>query len=199
MNELFKRFVTAILLAATFWFAYTQLPSYFLSAGFMVILGIILINEWPRLAYKTPWLWILTPFYPVLPFAVLVFLNESSFRWGLILLFLIVCSHDIGAYLVGKKWGKHKILPSVSAGKTWEGFLGGLIISTVVTFSLVYSYSVLPAWQVLLFTVCMNGAAVIGDLWESFLKRRAGLKDSGTFLPGHGGLLDRFDSIMFGL
>ncbi|MGC2311000.1 MAG: CDP-archaeol synthase [Candidatus Babeliaceae bacterium] len=200
MNEFFKRIVTAIFLALGFGVIYSQLPVWVLSCCLGLILLYILVFEWPRLADKSPVLWLLTPLYPILPFVLCILLNQSNQRVLLIVLLLIICSHDAGAYVAGKLWGKHKIIPRVSPGKTWEGFIGGYAISLLVTFVLLNSFALTVRLPVLFIIVLsMNCAALAGDLWESYLKRRVGLKDSGNILPGHGGLLDRFDSIMFGV
>lgn len=122
----------------------------------------------------------------------------SSFTgaWLIFCLLLLVWAADIGGYIVGKPFGKHKLLPKVSPGKTVEGMLGGLgLVAVVVT--LVAWLQDWPAqtgiWYVsaLLLTVL----SVFGDLTESMFKRVAGKKDSGAFLPGHGGILDRIDSL----
>lgn len=108
------------------------------------------------------------------------------------LLVSMVAAHDTGSYIAGKLWGKHKIAPSISPGKTWEGFLGGLISALGVTL-----FFFEPTASIMFFTLVVSTLALLGDLFESFLKRRANLKDSGTLLPGHGGILDRIDAILF--
>jgi len=115
----------------------------------------------------------------------------------LLVLFLLIWGADSGAYFFGKKWGKHKLLPNVSPGKTWEGLMGALLITVVISilgfFDLVIPFSRWPLPLLLaLITVLFS---ILGDLFESMLKRRAGLKDSGRLLPGHGGILDRIDSL----
>jgi phosphatidate cytidylyltransferase len=111
---------------------------------------------------------------------------------------------DIGAYFVGRAWGRIKLAPHLSPNKTLEGALGGLGLAIGVNvllglfpegFRLYGSFSVVG---ILISTLIVSCAGQLGDLFESWLKRRANLKDSGRFLPGHGGALDRLDSIIFG-
>ncbi len=112
-------------------------------------------------------------------------------------LFLMVWSADVGAYFVGKAIGKHKLLPNVSPGKTIEGFVGG-VISACVFVSIagyVIGWNAQQFTTVLLVTALITTISVLGDLNESMFKRQAGIKDSGSILPGHGGILDRIDSL----
>jgi phosphatidate cytidylyltransferase len=107
---------------------------------------------------------------------------------------------DTGAYYVGKNFGRHKLAPAVSPGKSWEGAAASAI--TGVVFGLVYLPLTIRGTSLLsagLLAFAANAAGQVGDLAESALKRGAGVKDSGTLLPGHGGLLDRVDSTMFAL
>jgi phosphatidate cytidylyltransferase len=126
---------------------------------------------------------------------------------GLLLLLpvFVTWASDIGAYAVGRTMGRNKLIPSVSPGKTFEGSIGGLLASMLVAW--LYTQFLLrptahlgfrhnPA-GVLLFGAVVSVAAQIGDLAESLMKREAGVKDSSTLLPGHGGILDRFDSLFF--
>lgn len=113
--------------------------------------------------------------------------------------------NDTFAYFGGRKFGKHKLIPSVSPAKTREGALAGLV-GSIITATL-YGYFVFDQWlgvdfgiiEGIIGGVLLSAAAVIGDLFESLLKREAGVKDSGTLLPGHGGVLDRFDALYFTL
>ena len=120
--------------------------------------------------------------------------------WVILYALLIVWITDSGAYLIGRKLGKHKLAPHVSPNKTWEGSIGGSLVSVIVVglylaFSPVkFAYS-LPI--MLLLTVVLSVGGQIGDLIESAFKRHYGVKDSGKILPGHGGILDRFDSLLF--
>ncbi|MCG8403027.1 MAG: phosphatidate cytidylyltransferase, partial [Firmicutes bacterium] len=121
---------------------------------------------------------------------------DNSLIW---LIFLLVCtwSSDTGAYLVGRKWGKRKMAPSLSPGKTVEGAAGGVLGSLLAAALVAVFYRELPELPVLVLGVLVGVAAQVGDLMESALKRQAGVKDSGRLIPGHGGILDRFDSMLF--
>lgn len=115
----------------------------------------------------------------------------------LLALFAVVWIADIAAYFSGKKFGKHKLAPSISPGKTWEGAAGAVL--GVVAYGLAaragfaFEQVALPLWILLL--VQVTTISIIGDLYESLLKRQAGIKDSSQVLPGHGGVLDRIDSL----
>ncbi len=114
------------------------------------------------------------------------------------LLFLIWAS-DIGAYLSGKLWGKNKLIPQVSPGKSWEGVLGGLILAMLVVevANLYFNPIAKVYWFFLAF--CTVIISIFGDLFISILKRRCHLKDTGALIPGHGGILDRLDSLIAAL
>jgi len=114
--------------------------------------------------------------------------------------FLIVVAADVGAYFSGKKFGRRKLAPSVSPGKTVEGFLGGLVLVVLIYIPLLFVlFSTGEAVGLLVTVIVTAIASVGGDLFESKLKRHVGLKDSSQILPGHGGILDRVDSLMAGL
>ena len=118
----------------------------------------------------------------------------------LLLILLTVAVADIGAFLVGRSWGTHKMAPRISPKKSWEGFVGGMVLC--VLFSLLYGCNFLPDKTALFLTLLalvLGTAATVGDLFESAIKRGAGVKDSGSSIPGHGGLLDRMDGILFAL
>ncbi|MES2825796.1 MAG: phosphatidate cytidylyltransferase [Pseudomonadota bacterium] len=114
--------------------------------------------------------------------------------WLVLLVIAIVAAADIGGYFAGRRFGKHKLAPAVSPGKTVEGFLGGLL-SNILLASVVAYFSASNLWILLAIVVPASLCSVLGDLVESMVKRQAGAKDSGTILPGHGGILDRIDSI----
>jgi phosphatidate cytidylyltransferase len=107
---------------------------------------------------------------------------------------LLVFAADIGAFFAGRKLGRHKLAPRVSPGKTWEGAIGGLAAVAVVALIGTLHFG-LPVAGGVAFACGVGAFSVIGDLTESMFKRAAGLKDSGSLLPGHGGVLDRIDSV----
>ncbi|WP_410013720.1 phosphatidate cytidylyltransferase [Sodalis sp. C49] len=122
--------------------------------------------------------------------------NHFTGAWWLLYVMLLVWGADSGAYIFGRALGKHKLAPKVSPGKTWEGLAGGLVTSAVISW-LFGKYAPLDALplSLLLCSVIAALASVLGDLTESMFKREAGIKDSGHLIPGHGGILDRIDSL----
>ena len=151
--------------------------------------------------------------------AVFFLMEPVYYKYELLILFLIVWSTDIAAYFVGKKFGKHILASRISPGKTWEGVVGGLIAGIIVTLSAVYflreaapsflritTLGIHDSFALALLTfnskelILLSSITVIfsiiGDLYVSIMKREAGRKDSGVLFPGHGGVLDRIDSLM---
>lgn len=193
MREYVQRIITASLLSITITCAWLFFPVWVISLILLAVLTYILAVEWPPLR-----VWPITPLYPILPFVMLILLNQTNQRILLVFLCIVVFSHDTGAYIFGKLFGRHKIMPQVSPGKSWEGFAGGYFCSLIVGMFFVYYTDIkIKFWNLPGFVLILNAAGLVGDLSESYLKRRVGLKDSGNILPGHGGLLDRFDSLLF--
>ncbi|MCK5136030.1 MAG: phosphatidate cytidylyltransferase [Bacteroidales bacterium] len=131
--------------------------------------------------YALGWFSETNSYHPVLPLSVIA----------------LVWINDIFAYVVGSLMGKHKIAPRLSPGKTWEGFFGGVVFTLLggwLTFRLTGEFAG-GTWIVLSMIISLFG--LIGDLFESSLKRRINIKNTGNLLPGHGGILDRFDSLLF--
>ena len=114
----------------------------------------------------------------------------------IILVFGITFLSDTGAYYCGRYWGRHKIWPAISPNKTWAGAFGGLFAALLFCLVLGVSWGRGPWYHWLWIPVVLNGASQFGDFFESGLKRQLGVKDSGKLLPGHGGLLDRIDSLL---
>ena len=140
------------------------------------------------------WLYVVVPFFI---FLLIYRLPNSSNEWLIISgMFLIIWSNDTFAYLSGRFFGNHKLFERISPKKTWEGSIGGFVFAIIA--GLIYSYFTdqnFLFWGVGACIVSVTG--VIGDLIESKIKRVTGVKDSGSIMPGHGGILDRFDAIMF--
>jgi len=122
--------------------------------------------------------------------------NHYNGAWWLLYVMLLVWGADSGAYLFGKLFGKHKLAPKVSPGKTWEGLVGGLLTSALISwlFGRYAPLDVVPS-TLLICSIIAALASVLGDLTESMFKREAGIKDSGNLIPGHGGIMDRIDSL----
>ena len=118
--------------------------------------------------------------------------------WISVLLFVLVWSVDIGAYYVGRAFGRHKLFPRVSPGKTWEGAIGGLLAAWLIGSLFRWGWMPFMTWtEVWVMALLIGVAGPLGDLVESRFKRAVGIKDSGHILPGHGGVLDRFDAMLF--
>ncbi|WP_299159715.1 phosphatidate cytidylyltransferase [uncultured Tenacibaculum sp.] len=138
--------------------------------------------------------------YLVLPFFFLIklpFINNSYVPNIIIYIILIIWTNDSFAYLVGKNFGKHKLFKSVSPKKTIEGFIGGLIFSVFAGFLIAKFSNVFSILDWIIIAIIVSIFGSLGDLVESKFKRQAKVKDSGTIMPGHGGLLDRLDSLFF--
>ncbi len=112
-------------------------------------------------------------------------------------LLLLVWTNDVGAYLIGSRFGKHKLLERISPKKTWEGTLGGAVFAILIAWGLSFLVKDFKLSQWIALSIVAAMGSNLGDLIESMLKRSVDVKDSGTLLPGHGGLLDRFDAFIF--
>ena len=190
--ELQNRLVTGVLLAFLALILIINDHPLIISSAIIFILITILTIEWPSFNH----LW-LTPFYPVAPFILLLLLNHSPERMLLPLIVVSALSFDAGAYCTGKLHGRTKLCPTISPKKTWEGFAGGALTSLFVTQTfLAYYHHPISLPSLIVFCLAVSATATIGYLFESKLKRRARLKDAGDTLPGHGGWLDRIDSVL---
>ena len=111
--------------------------------------------------------------------------------------FLVLMGSDTGAYFAGKALGKHKLIPKISPGKTWEGLVGGFVVAAAfAALATFWFFQELPYYVSIPLAVVMSAVGVLGDLAESAMKRGAGAKDAASVLPGHGGFLDRLDSLL---
>ena len=143
--------------------------------------------------------------YIVLPLSLMSVLAFGSFPiihqehpfyiLPLAVLFFVWCN-DTGAYLAGSLLGKHKLIPRISPGKTWEGSIGGAILTILLSVLLWHFWPIMSIFQWMGFALVVVVFGTFGDLTESLMKRKLGLKDSGNILPGHGGILDRIDSLL---
>ena len=155
----------------------------------------ILFQEWPLFIKK----WnlqslLFTALYPCAAFIPLILLGIDPFYKLLLpIMCLMIWTNDTFAYIIGSLLGKHPLALNISPKKTIEGFVGGCIGTVLV----LMWYTQKPLFSVFFFGIIISTVTTLGDLFESYLKRQANLKDSGSLLPGHGGFLDRIDSFLF--
>lgn len=152
---------------------------------------------------KSPALILLLGVASIVLFSYVLFALRETFGAALFLLSMfVVWAIDTGAYFSGRRFGRRKLAIYVSPGKTWEGVLGGFLLSYVIAWAGLQwlEPSVKISYELLALGLAMIGLySVVGDLYESLLKRQAGIKDSGTIFPGHGGMLDRIDSLVIAM
>lgn len=128
--------------------------------------------------------------------AIASIISLDNGRFLVLLAMAIIIFADIGGYIVGKSLGRHKLAPTISPGKTWEGLLGGMALQVLLVVGMVFFFEEVNWLNLCLLVFPVAFASVIGDLFESMLKRHRGVKDSSNLLPGHGGFLDRLDGVM---
>jgi phosphatidate cytidylyltransferase len=195
LNEVLVRTLTGLLLIAVALAAAVIGGNLF--AIFAGAVATLMFYEWTRLARGWGAAWNIAGFfYALFPALALLWLRERDAH-GLELLiwtFLVTWGTDIGAYFTGRSWGRRKLAPSISPGKTVEGLYGGIAAATLIGGGWVYATGL--GQPLLLLAPLFALAAQGGDLFESWMKRKAGVKDSGAWLPGHGGVLDRLDGLV---
>ncbi|MEL5990307.1 phosphatidate cytidylyltransferase [Microbacterium phosphatis] len=135
-------------------------------------------------------------YVPFLTSLALVLLREPGGEWWVLAFIAVVVTADTGAYAAGLSFGRHPMAPRISPKKTWEGFAGAVLASLIAGALLAQFMLGLPWWSGLIFGAVIVGSATVGDLSESMVKRDLGVKDMSSWLPGHGGVLDRLDSIL---
>ncbi len=212
MSNLVKRTLAALILAPLVVYLIYTGGLYFFAL--VAVMFLVAMYEWVGITSKLhqPFLWYIFGFFYIgLACMTMLFLERLRYNFLgftsipalLFVLTFLVWVNDIFSYLFGKILQGPKLWPSVSPGKTWTGAIGGVIACVVVFFILNYVYDFGPGTipdqvftTVLLMHILVPIIALLGDLFESWLKRRAGVKDSGNIIPGHGGLLDRVDGLL---
>lgn len=179
-DTLFKSFLPFLLLAAVFWLAVVP---------FQLSRRLIDLDSWPSV--------LTMPVVVGAAWLSAVLLQRAGARF-LIAVIVVTVVADIAGYFVGRKFGRVKLAPSISPGKTREGAIGGVLAAALWTATISFYLGICSGVLQLLVAAAagafLGGSAVMGDLWESQLKRQAGVKDSSQLLPGHGGVLDRIDA-----
>jgi phosphatidate cytidylyltransferase len=172
----------------------------------VILAALMMYREWNTLLEKEPVAWRMGGLlYVTVPCASLIWLRDVHFsqdfdagRALVLFVVLAVAATDIGAYFAGRMLGKNKLAPVISPNKTWEGLGGGVAAAAVISG---FSYGFSPYPSKLIFAILCGALLALlaqaGDLFESYIKRRVGAKDSGTLIPGHGGILDRVDGLVF--
>lgn len=197
-----KRLIFGLIFISILWFA--TLYSVISCSILFSIIGLICMYEMYQLRIEKtkliPLIYIITPFIliQILIWKYLSINVINSIVWMpevILYLFALTWTFDTFAYIFGVKFGKHKILPSISPKKSWEGFIGGLIFTTILAI-FIFGENIN---KILMYSVLIPISATIGDFIESYYKRKAMAKDSGNLIPGHGGMLDRMDSFLISI
>jgi phosphatidate cytidylyltransferase len=193
-TNFFKRTLTFLLGLSTLAGLYSFEPAAFNLLFIAVFLWISIFELSQLFSTKTVWYWLALFFYLGLPLALLFNLYKNPITQTLALwTFALTLVHDAAAYCIGKLFGKHLLAPTLSPKKTWQGCFGGFLM--LLLFMSCTTHFTFPL--LLFITLTLSVLCITGDLFESWLKRNAGIKDSGALLPGHGGLLDRIDAALF--
>ena len=195
MNELTVRTLTGVVLIAAALLAAVNGGN--ILAVLVAAVATLMFYEWTRLVRGWGAAWYISGFfYALLPALALLWIRERDAHGVALLIwsFIVTWSTDIGAYFAGRKLGRRKLAPTISPKKTVEGLYGGIAAATLLggAFSLAMGLGI----ALLALAPVLAVAAQAGDLFESGMKRRAGVKDSGAWLPGHGGVLDRLDGLV---
>ena len=196
MNKTLKRALSGAVYVAIMWYGTSY--SEFTFGLLFAIIGILSLYEmWKLRKGRTS---LISYLYVIIPLSLIHQIDTEL----ILFMFILTWTFDTFAYLVGVKFGKHKILPSVSPKKSWEGFIGGFIFTIIayyITYNYFYDYFDFESFKQpliisVIFSMVLPFTATLGDFTESYYKRQSGVKDSGNFIPGHGGILDRMDAFM---
>ncbi len=197
MSKLGSRVRTGIVAGIFFFGLYVLVPSFFICL-LISLSGWMIAVEWPRVNAGSG---VFSYWYPTIPLVLLVWhviqWCDESF-WYALYPFVAAWLVDAAGYIVGSRWGRHYCWPTVSPHKTWEGVVAGIGVLSLLHGVLLLSGGVAGyGWGVMLIGApVIATVAIVGDFFVSWHKRQRGIKDTGTALPGHGGLLDRFDSVL---
>ncbi len=198
MNENKKRVVSGILYILIMWLGASYSETSF--RMLFIILGILSIYEIIRLRKDKNKL--IASIYILLPF-ILIQLKDMSYNENkglfdpslILFIFILTWTFDTFAYIFGGKFGRNKIMPYISPKKSWEGLIGGLVCTFIISYLTLNYFSLFnDIKHSLAITLCLPFTATIGDFIASYYKRKANVKDSGKLIPGHGGVIDRIDA-----
>lgn len=202
-RDLRPRIATGVILATVTFIALWQGDIVF--TAFVALCAVIMLYEWRSLtASLNPFMtllgipYILLPCFSLIGLRMLQFTDHPLSFWPTLYVIAVVAATDTGAYISGRCIGGPKLAPNISPKKTWAGLLGGMSCGAVASYLLspkLFIPSNLP--EAIAVGMIISVISQLGDLFESWMKRKAGVKDSGTLLPGHGGLLDRVDGLLF--
>ena len=199
MNETLKRAISGAFYLVIMWLGASYEPSF---RVLFTILAIVSFYEmWKLRNGKSKFLAFA---YVLIPFILiqLIVTKEDQQNWNsnlILFMFILTWTFDTFAYLFGVRFGKHKIMPSISPKKSWEGFGGGFVFSIIasyLSYSFFFKFEDIRIPLIISISIILPFTATLGDFIESHYKREAGVKDSGNLIPGHGGILDRMDSFM---
>lgn len=195
MNEKLKRAISGTAYVVIMWLGASQ--SQYTYSLLFIILGIFSIYEMWKLRKDRKKILAFT--YILIPFILVQFISTNQGDWNpnlIQFIFILTWTFDTFAYLIGIKFGKHKIRPSISPKKSWEGFLGGFVFTIITTYLFHTHFKFESIEMPIIICTILPFTATLGDFIASHYKREAGVKDSGNIIPGHGGILDRVDAFM---